>query len=51
VLQSRLDRADELSVRDPDAARAMRRAVIELYQDKDWAAPAVQRAKKAMGRG
>ena len=51
VLQSRLDTADELSARDPDAARAMRRAVIELYQDKDWAVPAVQRAKKALGKG
>jgi hypothetical protein len=51
LLQSRLDMADGLSARDPDAARAMRRAVIELYQDKDWAAPVVQRAKKAMGKG
>ena len=47
-IQSRLDQADEISARDPDAARAMRRALIELYQDKDWAAPAVQRAKKAL---
>jgi hypothetical protein len=49
LVQSRLDQADVLGVRDPDAARAIRRAVIELYQDKDWAAPVVQRAKKALG--
>jgi hypothetical protein len=24
--------------------------VIELYQDKNWAAPAVERAKKALAR-
>ena len=47
-IQSRLDQADEISAREPAAARAMRRAVIELYQDKDWAAPVVQRAKKAL---
>jgi hypothetical protein len=48
-IQARLDRADELSSGDPEAARAMRRAVIEIYQNKDWAAPVVQRAKKALG--
>ena len=47
-IQTRLDQADELAARDPDAARAIRRAVIELYRDKDWAAPAVQRARKAL---
>jgi serine/threonine-protein kinase len=49
LIQSRLDRADGLNATDPQAARAIRRAVIELYQDKDWAAPAVRRAKKALG--
>ena len=49
LIQSRLDRADGLSTTDPDAARSIRRAVIELYQDKEWATPAVQRARKALG--
>ena len=30
---------------DPDRAAAMYRAVIELYQDKPWAADAVRRAR------
>jgi len=49
VIQARLDRADELAATDPDRAQRMREAVVELYSDKPWAAPAVRRAKNALG--
>jgi serine/threonine-protein kinase len=47
-LQSRLDRADETKADDPKHAEAMYRAVLELYADKSWAAPAIERAKAAL---
>jgi serine/threonine protein kinase len=44
ILQGRLDAANALESTDPTAARAMREAIITLYSDKPWAAPAVERA-------
>jgi len=43
-----LDRANELARTEPPRARAMYRAVIELYQDKPWAAEAVDRARQGL---
>jgi hypothetical protein len=48
VLASRLNQADDLARTDPAAARAIRRAVVELYGDKPWAAEAVRRAETAL---
>jgi eukaryotic-like serine/threonine-protein kinase len=47
-LDERLRHADLLQSTDPDAARAIRQAIVELYQDKPWAAAAVQQARKAL---
>ncbi len=44
----RLDDADQLAPDDPERAAAIRRGVIELYQDKPWAEPAVARARAAL---
>lgn len=44
-----LDRADALEPNDPDAARAIRQAVLTLYRHKPWAAPAVERAREKLG--
>lgn len=44
----RLDCADELEEAEPERARRMREAVIELYDGKPWAEEAVQRARKAL---
>ncbi|MBN2473792.1 MAG: protein kinase [Pirellulales bacterium] len=51
LVQSRLRVADELRQSEPQRARAMYRAVIELYQDKPWAADAVRRARQALTEG
>ncbi len=48
LLGERLGAADALRQRDPEAARAMYRAVVELYGDKPWAADAVRRAREAL---
>lgn len=48
LVQERLDHAQQLSRSDPQRARAMYRAVIELYQHKPWAAEAVSRAREAL---
>lgn len=48
LLLERLDYADEISSTDKDRARQIRRAVIELYQHKPWAAEAVQRAQESL---
>ena len=47
-LERRLEQAEELHRTDPDTAKAIREAVIKLYQDKPWAASAVQQARKAL---
>jgi hypothetical protein len=49
LIQERLDRADSIRKSDPARAAAMYRAVIELYQDRSWAADAVRRAKNGLG--
>jgi hypothetical protein len=43
-----LDRADSLQATDPAAAHAIRRGVVELYEDKRWAAAAVVRARESL---
>ncbi len=48
LVQDRLDRAEQLSRTEPQRAGQMYRAVIELYQDKPWAAEAVRRARDAL---
>ena len=48
LVQDRLGQAHQLSSTEPDRARAMYRAVIELYQDKPWAAQAVRQAREAL---
>jgi len=48
LIQSRLDEADRISRQDPERARTMRQAVVELYEHKSWAAAAVDRARKAL---
>lgn len=48
LLSERLDRADQLAASEPARARAIRKAVVELYQEKPWAAAAVNRARQAL---
>jgi serine/threonine-protein kinase len=48
LLRERLTAADALRPRDPEGARAMYRAMVELYGDKPWAADAIRRAREAL---
>lgn len=48
MLQERLARAEEFRSTDPEQARRMWKAVIELYAAKSWAAKAVQQAREAL---
>lgn len=48
LLGDRLDRADRIEPDDPRRANEIRRALIEIYQDKPWAAAAVDRATEAL---
>ena len=48
LLQDRLNAADALRKSEPEQAKAMYRAVVELYCDKPWAADAVHHARKAL---
>jgi aspartyl/asparaginyl-tRNA synthetase len=48
MLGKRLDEADAMRTDKPEQARAIYRAVIELYSDKPWAAEPVRRARKAL---
>ncbi len=48
VVKMRLDHADELNATVPDRATEIRRGVIELYQDRPWAAQLVERAQKGL---
>ena len=48
MLQDRLDAADALRKSEPERAKAMYRAVVELYGEKPWAADAVRRARDAL---
>jgi len=47
-LKGRLELAEELKRKEPAKAQAIWRAMIELYQEKPWAAEAVQRARSAL---
>ncbi len=47
-LEQRLKSADELRASDPDRARKIYFAAIELYGDKPWAAEAVGHAREAL---
>jgi len=47
-IEDRLKRAEELLATDPQTARSMLQALIELYQDKPWAAEAVRRARERL---
>jgi serine/threonine protein kinase len=49
LIMDRLDNADAIAPTEPQRAKAMREAVIELYDGKPWAAEAVKRARTAMG--
>ena len=49
LVQDRLDWAEQPTT-DPDRAAAVYRAVIELYQDKPWAADAVHRARTHLNK-
>ncbi|MCE5267163.1 MAG: hypothetical protein LLG00_04700, partial [Planctomycetaceae bacterium] len=48
ALTVRLDLADSLRATDPAQARKAYRAVLELYAEKPWAAPALLRARAAL---
>lgn len=46
VLQRKLADADELQSTDPDAAKRIRQAIVELYGDEPWAEEIVRRARE-----
>jgi hypothetical protein len=48
VIEDRLKRAEELSATDPQIARSMLQALIDLYQGKPWAAEAIGLARKRL---
>ncbi len=48
LVEGRLKLAERIRPDDPDRARRMYQAVIELYEDKPWAADLVRRARKAL---
>ncbi|MFZ1934341.1 MAG: serine/threonine-protein kinase [Thermoguttaceae bacterium] len=48
LLEERLRAAGALRKSEPEQAKVMYRAVVELYADKPWAADAVRRARKAI---
>jgi len=50
-LEGRLRRAEEIRQENPDAARSILKGLIELYQDKPWAAEAVAQARAALAAG
>ena len=47
-LNTRLEYADSLQKENPERAAEIRRGLIELYQDRPWAAEYVERAKKGL---
>jgi len=47
-VEGRLRRAEEIRQENPDAARSILHGLIELYQDKPWAAEAVAQARAAL---
>jgi eukaryotic-like serine/threonine-protein kinase len=48
LVESRLERAAELSAANPSAAGKVYRGIVELYDHKPWAAQLVARAKAAL---
>ncbi len=50
LIRARLDRADTIAETDPDGARLIREAAVELYGGKPWAEEAVSRAQEALER-
>ena len=46
-LSRRLDDADRLEATAPERAREIRRAIIRLYDGRDWAENLIQRSRKA----
>jgi hypothetical protein len=46
-LDRQLDHADRIEAADPEGARKIREAVVELYSGKHWAQDAVDRARRA----
>jgi exonuclease VII small subunit len=48
ALDARLQLAERLSSTEPETARKMFQAVVDLYGDKPWAASAVARAQDAL---
>ena len=48
LIQTRLDRADQIAVSDPEKAGLIREAVVELYGGEAWAEEIVQLARKAL---
>jgi eukaryotic-like serine/threonine-protein kinase len=48
VLREHLKAADAMRQTDPQQARIMYRAVVELYADKPWAAEAVHHARESL---
>jgi len=50
VLEERLRRAEQLDTSRPEAARAIRQAIVQLYEEKPWAASVVARAKADLAR-
>ncbi len=49
LVESRLEKAEEIAAENPTAARKIYQGIIELYDDKPWAAELVGRAKTALG--
>ena len=48
LIRARLDRADQIADSDPDTARSIREAVVELHGGKAWAEDVVRRAREAL---
>jgi serine/threonine-protein kinase len=48
LLQERLNVADAVRTSEPEQAKTMYRAIIELYSNKPWAADAVRRARQGL---
>ena len=51
-MAERLAAADALASTDPTAAKKIRQAIVELYEDKKWASALVEQARaKLDGNG
>ncbi|MGB9689442.1 serine/threonine protein kinase, partial [Thermogutta sp.] len=48
LLEWRLNEADRIEKTQPELARKIREAVIELYGQKEWAQPFVERARRGL---